>query len=82
MDVDISNMIQITNGKDSNWSIYLNEENGILYSVANDKDCNNSQFGDFPHLIKMIRKGFYCKEQFTETGLKFIEKHRRNIWEE
>ena len=52
MDVDISNMIQITNGKDSNWSIYLNEESGIMYSMANDKDCNNSQFGNLPHLIK------------------------------
>lgn len=82
MDVDISNMIQITNGKDSNWSIYLNEESGIMYSMANDKDCNNSQFGDLPHLIKMIRKGFYQKEQFTEAGLKIIGKNKPKIWED
>lgn len=82
MDIDITDMIQVTNGKNSNWSIYFNREKGILYSVANDKDCNNSQFGDLPHLIKMIRKGFYTKEQFTEAGLELIGKNKLKIWED
>ena len=81
MKVDTQNMVQLTQNKDKNWDIYLDEKENYCYSVAIVNGCHDSCYGNFKHFIAMIWKyNAEKKEDLTEKGLQLVKEYTKSYY--
>jgi hypothetical protein len=66
--------MRITNGKNSNWEIHLNDT-GYMESKAIVAGCGDSVYGSVSYFIKRVKNGGFAKDEFTKEGLEFLEKN-------
>lgn len=79
MQINTTNMQQVTCETDTNWNIYCDSRR-VMYAVAVRDGCKDSYFGDIKHIIGLIYDYNSFKESdFTIYGMSlidgYLEKH-------